>query len=81
MKKKNVHVVPKGDNWAVKSAGCNRPAKVTTTQKKLLAEQERWLRIMNQRCWCMVEMVGSARRIHLVTTQTHLKVSLKINFV
>nr|WP_319399003.1 DUF2188 domain-containing protein [uncultured Carboxylicivirga sp.] len=36
MKKKNVHVVPKGDNWAVKSAGSTRPAKVTGTQKEAI---------------------------------------------
>jgi len=36
MKKRNVHVVPKGGNWAVKSAGTSRPAKVTSTQQEAI---------------------------------------------
>ncbi len=36
MKKKNVHVVPQGDNWAVKREGCIRPSKVTDTQSEAI---------------------------------------------
>ena len=34
--KRNVHVTPKGKNWAVKSAGSSRPAIVTTTQNEAI---------------------------------------------
>ena len=33
MGKKNQHVVPHGDNWAVKGAGSSKATKVTPTQK------------------------------------------------
>lgn len=32
MAKKNVHVVPHGDKWAVKSTGSEKAAKLTNTQ-------------------------------------------------
>ncbi len=34
--KKNIHVVPKGKDWAVKKAGASRASKVTTTQKEAI---------------------------------------------
>lgn len=34
--KKNVHVVPHEDGWAVKSGGAARAAKVTATQKEAI---------------------------------------------
>jgi len=32
MSKKNQHVVPKGDNWAIKGAGNDRATKIVSTQ-------------------------------------------------
>lgn len=34
MTKKNKHVVPKGDNWAIKGAGNSKVTKVVSTQKE-----------------------------------------------
>ncbi|MDX3917220.1 DUF2188 domain-containing protein [Olivibacter sp. SDN3] len=34
MSKKNQHVVPKGDNWAVKGAGNTKATKVVETQSE-----------------------------------------------
>jgi len=36
MTKKQVHVVPQGDSWAVKSAGASRAARVTSTQREAI---------------------------------------------
>lgn len=36
MAKKNVHVVPHDGGWAVKSAGAEKAAKVTPTQKEAI---------------------------------------------
>lgn len=35
-KPKNQHVVPKGNQWAVKGAGNQKPTKVTDTQKQAI---------------------------------------------
>ncbi|QSB27824.1 DUF2188 domain-containing protein [Flavobacterium sp. CLA17] len=34
MTKKNQHVVPKGDNWAIRGAGNSKVTKVVSTQKE-----------------------------------------------
>jgi hypothetical protein len=36
MTKKGVHVVPKGDGWAVKREGSGRASKVTETQREAI---------------------------------------------
>jgi hypothetical protein len=36
MTKKGVHVVPKGDGWAVKREGSDRASKVTETQREAI---------------------------------------------
>lgn len=36
MSKKNQHVVPKGDNWAVRGAGNSKVTKVVSTQKEAI---------------------------------------------
>lgn len=36
MSKKNQHVVPKGDNWAVRGAGNCKVTKVVSTQKEAI---------------------------------------------
>lgn len=36
MSKKNQHVVPKGDNWAVKGAGNEKVTKIVSTQKEAI---------------------------------------------
>ena len=36
MAKKNVHVVPKNGNWAVKTENSERPVKITTTQEEAI---------------------------------------------
>jgi hypothetical protein len=36
MAKKGVHVVPKGDGWAVKREGSDRASKVTETQREAI---------------------------------------------
>lgn len=36
MTKKNQHVVPRGDNWAVKGAGNEKATKVVGTQKEAI---------------------------------------------
>ena len=47
MSKKNVHVVPRSNGWAVEKGGARRASKVTETQKgaiaagKKIAERER----------------------------------------
>jgi protein-tyrosine-phosphatase len=33
-RRKNIHVVPHGDEWAVKSEGTEKPLKVTKTKKE-----------------------------------------------
>lgn len=36
MAKKNVHVVPKDGNWAVKRENSERPVKITSTQEEAI---------------------------------------------
>jgi hypothetical protein len=36
MSKKNQHVVPKGDNWAVRGAGNEKVTKIVSTQKEAI---------------------------------------------
>ncbi len=36
MTKKNQHVVPKGDNWAVRGAGNEKVTKIVSTQKEAI---------------------------------------------
>ena len=36
MSKKNQHVVPKGDNWAIRGAGNSKVTKVVSTQKEAI---------------------------------------------
>ncbi len=36
MAKKNQHVVPRGDNWAVKGAGNEKATKIVGTQKEAI---------------------------------------------
>lgn len=36
MSKKNQHVVPKGDNWAVRGAGNERVTKIVSTQTEAI---------------------------------------------
>ncbi len=36
MKKKNVHVVPSDNNWAVRTEGAQRAAKITSTQQEAI---------------------------------------------
>lgn len=36
MNKKNQHVVPKGDNWAVKGTGNEKVTKIVSTQKEAI---------------------------------------------
>lgn len=36
MSKKNQHVVPKGDNWAVRGAGNSKVTKVVSTQNEAI---------------------------------------------
>lgn len=36
MSKKNQHIVPKGNNWAVRGAGNEKVTKITPTQKEAI---------------------------------------------
>jgi hypothetical protein len=36
MSKKNQHVVPKGDNWAIRGAGNEKVTKIVSTQKEAI---------------------------------------------
>jgi hypothetical protein len=53
-KGKNQHVLPRGDEWAVKGAGNSKATKVVTTQKKQLKSQGQLQLIRGRKCLYMV---------------------------